>query len=420
MQLRREVPKHEGVELDTLTVKERVGQQLDVAALRRYRLSRVQEQLSSADIGAVVLFEPQNIRYATDMTDANLLWTSYAPVRYSFVPAHGIPVMFEYALDTRPSSTRDTGLVDDIRPATSFATFYHLDGKAPCIEAWIEGLQDLIREHCGASRRIAVDSLAPSAVPALVDKGFTVLDGDGLMMRARLIKSAQEIQCLRAAVEVADLAAARIRERLEPGVTEQQLWALLQQTNAEEGGEWVETRLLTSGARTNPWYQAASEKRLAEGELLVFDTDLVGPFGYVGDISRAYLCGDRPTPDQRQLYRIAFDTLHHNLDLMAPGISFREIAERCFVPPEAFRQTQEAVGHGAGVQIEFPLLCTAAEIHRMPYPEMVLEPGMVLCAEAYAGAVGGREGVKLEQQFAVTETGFDLMSTTPFDETLLG
>ena len=123
-------------------------------------------------------------------------------------------------------------------------------------------------------------------------------------------------------MRVADLGARRIREKLRPGLTEQQLWAVLHRTNIEEGGEWIETRLLSSGERTNPWYQAASEKVIEAGELVVFDTDMVGPFGYVGDISRAYLCGDRPTENQKRTYGIAYETLRHHLELLKPGNSF--------------------------------------------------------------------------------------------------
>jgi len=88
--------------------------------------------------------------------------------------------------------------------------------------------------------------------------------------------------------------------------------------------------------------------------------------------------------------------------------------------PEEFRHYQEAVGHGAGLQIEFPLICGRDEMGRMPYPEMTLEPGIVICAEAYIGAVGGREGVMLEQQLLVTEAGPEILSGLGFDNQLLG
>ncbi|WJI67479.1 MULTISPECIES: Xaa-Pro peptidase family protein [unclassified Mesorhizobium] len=405
--------------MNKASIKETASHSIDFNELRRYRLSRIQAQLQENDFGAALLFEPQNIRYATDISNANLIWTFYTPVRYAFVPATGLPILFEYGLDTCPLSADDYAFVGDIRPSISLATFYRLNAKDEWIGKWCDQMMGLLAELCGGSQRLAVDSLVPTACLALANRGIQVFDGDGLMARARLIKCADEIKCLQAAVDVADLGARRIREKIRPGVTEQQLWSVLHQTNIEQGGEWIETQLLSSGQRTNPWYQTASEKVIEDGDLVVFDTDMVGPFGYVGDISRAYLCGDRPNADQREAYRVAYDTLQHNIEVFRPGISFRELAEQCFLIPEPYRDHQEAIGHGAGVQIEFPLLCQRDEIERMPYPEMLLQPGMVICAEAYAGKAGGTVGVKLEEQLVITSDGCELLSRTPFDERCL-
>jgi Xaa-Pro aminopeptidase len=49
----------------------------------------------------------------------------------------------------------------------------------------------------------------------------------------------------------------------------------------------------------------------------------------------------------------------------------------------------------------------------------LVEPGMTLCVESYMGEVGGDEGVKLEQQVLVTETGCELLTSFPFEETLM-
>ncbi|NJO33598.1 MAG: aminopeptidase P family protein [Rhodospirillales bacterium] len=235
-----------------------------------------------------------------------------------------------------------------------------------------------------------------------------------------MIKNSEEIKCIRAAVDVADLGAVRIRDAIRPGVTELDLWSILHQTNIEQGGEWIETQLLCAGARANPWYNPASDKVVQDGELVVFDTDLVGPFGYVGDISRAYLCGDQqPNADQKEAYRIALDMLQHNMSLFKPGVTFRGISETCFVPPEPYQVAALGVAHGAGVEIEFPLIENRNGIDGLPYPDMALEPGMVLCAEAYIGKVGGSVGVKLEQQVVITANGYELLSKSPFDERLL-
>lgn len=392
--------------------------ELNISELRRYRLARVQEELGERDCAAVVLFQPQNIRYATDLRNM-AIWTFYTAVRYAFVPASGLPVMFEYALDCCPVREEAQEFIAEVRPARSWATFYAGDRKAVLAKRWAVEIDELVRQSGGSNRRVAFDWLDPVGAQEVSRLGMEIVEGDGLMARARLIKSPEEITCLRAAVSVAELGMQRMREALRPGLTENQLWAILHETNIAHGGEWIETRLLTSGPRTNPWYQECSDKIIEEGELVVFDTDMIGPYGYCADLSRAYLCGNHPTDEQRRLYGFAHEQLHHNVALLRPGSSFREIAEQCWIPPEEFRAYQESIAHGVGLQVEFPLLCHRDEIARMPYPDEVLQPGMVLSAESYIGAVGGLEGVKLEQQVLITETGPELFSDFPFEADLL-
>jgi Xaa-Pro dipeptidase len=84
----------------------------------------------------------------------------------------------------------------------------------------------------------------------------------------------------------------RMQSAHRPGISEQALWSVLNQANAELGGEWIETRLLSAGQRTNPWYNECGDTVIAEGDLVSFDTDLVGRHGYSVDISRSWLTGD--------------------------------------------------------------------------------------------------------------------------------
>ena len=79
---------------------------------------------------------------------------------------------------------------------------------------------------------------------------------------------------------------AEMQAALAPGVTEIELWSHLHAGNIKRGGEWIETRLLTSGARTNPWLQECGSRQIQAGDLVAFDTDLIGPYGYCADISR--------------------------------------------------------------------------------------------------------------------------------------
>ena len=188
-------------------------------------------------------------------------------------------------------------------------------------------------------------------------------------------------------------------------MTENALWAILHRTNIEMGGEWIETRLLSSGPRTNPWWRESSDRVIRPGELVSYDTDLIGPFGYCADISRSVFCGPgRPTDEQCRLYRLAWDQIHHNVDLVKPGLGFREFAERAWPIPESFApQRYSSLAHGVGMADEHPGIAFA-DAFETKGNEGPFRPGMTVCIESYMGEVGGYEGVKLEQQVLVTET----------------
>ena len=146
---------------------------------------------------------------------------------------------------------------------------------------------------------------------------------------------------------------------------------------------------------------------------------MVGPLGYSADISRAFHCGPgRPSGYQRELYARAYEEVQHNIALMQPGASFLEISENCFKQPEAFRdQHYVALAHGIGLSDEWPLIYYPQD-QALRY-DGELQPGMAVCVESYVGEVGGPEGVKLEEQILITETGNVVLSKFPFEDSLL-
>src|SRR3954453_15121064 len=73
---------------------------------------------------------------------------------------------------------------------------------------------------------------------------------------------------------------------------ENEVWGAFTGHAFAHGGAYAECRLLSSGPRTNPWFQEATDRRIEPGDLVSFDTDLNGPAGYPADLSRAYLAGD--------------------------------------------------------------------------------------------------------------------------------
>jgi Xaa-Pro aminopeptidase len=390
---------------------------VDMARMRAYRLGRVREQLKRHDYAACLLYDPVNIRYATGARNMSV-WTLHNEARYCFVPAEGPVVLFDFHHSEHLSSTLET--VDEVRPTTVW--FYFASGPecAARAEKWAAEISDLLRAHGGGNSRLAVDRCNPLGYEALKRRGVDIHEGQAVMELARAIKSGDEIACMSIAMAVCEAGMARMRAALEPGVTENQMWAILANTNNEMGGEWMETRLLTSGGRTNPWFQECSDRIVRAGELLSFDTDLIGPFGYCADVSRTYFCGPgRPTEKQRVLYGLAVEQIEHDMSVLKAGMSFREFSERAWKVPQKYAGNRySTVAHGVGMCDEYPKSVFIDVFDEKGY-DGVYEAGMTICLESYIGEDGGEEGVKLEQQVLLTGNGLELLSTFPYEEALL-
>jgi Xaa-Pro aminopeptidase len=151
------------------------------------------------------------------------------------------------------------------------------------------------------------------------------------------------------------------------------------------------------------------------GDIVSFDTDMVGPFGYLADISRTFVCpGRKPSAEQRKLYELAQEQVLYNIDVLKPGLSFREFAEHCWPVPEAFGPNRYMMMiHGVGFVDEYPSVAYVQDFEAWGY-DGLFEENMVVCVESYMGEVGGKEGVKLEQQVLITVNGAVPMSQAPF------
>jgi Xaa-Pro aminopeptidase len=279
----------------------------------------------------------------------------------------------------------------------------------------------LVGAHGGGNRRLALDKADRAGVAALEDAGLSLHDGQEVMELARAIKSEDEIKAMRCAVATCEAAMAAMQAALRPGVSEQELWAHLHAENVRRGGEWIETRLLSSGPRTNPWFQECGSRVIEAGDLVGFDTDLIGPYGYCADISRTWLCGDRrASVAQIDLYRLAREQIAHNLALVRPGLGLREFSEQAFRLPERYRANRySVVAHGVGLCDEYPAVYYPEDVAQSGY-DGVLEENMAICIESYVGEAGGPEGVKLEQQLLITATGAEVLSRYPFENVMFG
>jgi Xaa-Pro dipeptidase len=394
-----------------------VAEPIDLVAVRSYRLGRVREQMAAHSLDACVLLDPVNIRYATGARNMQV-FHSRNPARYLFVPLSGPVILHEFVGCAHLAEGLET--IDDIRPAITASYVASGAAIATVERAWAKQVAALVREHCGARTAVGIERVNAGAALALRDEGFHLCDAQAPLERARAVKSADELKCVRESVRATEVAVARLRAAMRPGLSENELWSVLHQGVIALGGDYIETRLLSSGSRTNPWFQETGDRRLRENELVALDTDVVGCHGYYCDFSRTFHTGPAdPTPHQRELYRVAHEQVHHNMQLLRAGTSFREYSEWAWKIPERFVANRYYVSaHGCGMTGEYPYLYHSMDFEQSGY-DGVIEPGMTLCVESYIGEEGGSEGVKLEQQLVITEDGRELLSTFPFDSALL-
>lgn len=390
---------------------------IDLSALRLYRLNRVRSQMARYGIGALILSDPVNIRYATGSRNMQVFSMRNAPSRYLLLTKNR-SILFEFTGCLHLGQGYET--IDEVRPSRT-ASFV---AAGPNIEEreilWANEMGDLITTLAGKSATVGLERLNANVAIALKSLGFEVVDAQKPVEMARAIKSADEVKCIIASLRATEVAVGILRDAIRPGITENALWSVLHQSIIAQNGDYCETRLLSAGQRTNPWFQEAANYVIGKNELISLDTDVVGCHGYYADFSRTFHSGpDPPTEAQRELYRVAHEQVTYNMNILRPGLTFREYADLAWDIPEKYYANRYYLSaHGCGMTGEYPYL-----YHRGDFPDAgydgVIEAGMVICVESYIGEEGGSQGVKLEQQVLITETGIELLSKFPFEKSFM-
>ena len=384
--------------------------EIDFDELRSYRLDRLRNELKKNNIEACILFDPVNVRYALDTVNMSV-YNMHNLTRYCFISVDGPTILYEYF--NCEILSKGLNLIDEIRPAITWDYFSNGDQSELQLKKWVNEVNDLSNSYF-KSKKIAIDVINGPAVNELNKKGIQVLEAKKILEQARVIKSSEEIKCMRAALDVADIGIIKMRDYLKSGITEDELWSILHKTNIENGGEWIECRILSSGSRTNPWMQESSNKIIQDGEIVSFDTDMVGPYGYCADISRAFVCGNKFNEHQKKIYSTAVEQIDYNSRLIKDGVSFREFTEKAWILPEKYYGNRYSVMlHGIGLCDEWPAIRYPTDGGER---SGIFQKNMTITLESYIGEVGGHEGVKLEQQYLVGENGLELISHHPLEQ----
>ena len=390
---------------------------IDLPLVRAYRLGRVRAEMRKRDIAALIVSDPVNIRYATGARNMQIFCARNTPSRYLIVTEHRT-ILFEFTGCEHLADGLET--IDEVRPSST-ASFV---AAGPAIvareKAWAADMAATLTELVGHKPTVGIERMNAGAAIALAGHGMRLVDAQEPIEMARAIKSAEELKCVIASLRATEVAVGKLRDAIRPGMSENELWSVLHQSVIAQDGDYVETRLLSAGKRTNPWFQETSGHVIEPNQLIALDTDVVGCHGYYSDFSRTFHAGpDKPSENQRTIYKLAHEQVHHNIGIIRPGTTFREYSDKAWNIPDKYHANRYYLSaHGCGMTGEYPYLYHHADFPASGY-DGEIQPGMTLCVESYIGEEGGQEGVKLEQQLLVTETGTRLLSLFPFEEALL-
>jgi Xaa-Pro aminopeptidase len=387
---------------------------VDYDRLRKYRLGRAREQLDKNGIGAFLCFEFYNIRYITGLHIGE--WSRDKMNRYALLPRGQEPIMFEMGTATQAHKLYAPWMADRVRYALPTWTRADSAKGAEVATNLARHIKGILREYGLEKEPLGVDAADVVFLDALHREGLEVVDARSPMLDARLIKNQDEIQLLKAAASMADAAYDTIVRAIHPGIKENELVAVANETLYRLGSEDVECVNVVSGPRSNPHPHVFSDRIVRPGDLVYFD--LMHAFnGYRTCYYRTFICG-RPTAEQKAAYKQTYEWLYDAASVVRPGITSADIASR-YPTYEAWGLNSElearglATGHGIGLSIHEKPGINRIESLSSPFP---IQEGMVFALETYAQTPDGSQGCRIEEEILVTATGYEVLTKYPCEE----
>jgi Xaa-Pro dipeptidase len=392
-------------------------QRIDYPRLRADRLQRARDALASSQLGAVLLFDQNNIRYVTSTHIGE--WARDKSARCVLLPRVGEPVLWDFGSAARhhqlyapwlPESSWRAG-VSSMRGAMPQET-----GVPDMLAAHIH--QEL-REHGLEGEPLGIDLTDMETLASLHRLGIATANAQPVMLAARKLKTEDEIALLDHAAAIVDAVYERIYEMLRPGVREHEIVAEAQRLLFELGSEQVEAINAVSGDRCNPHPHVFSDRLLRPGDQAFFD--IIHSFmGYRTCYYRTFCVGGA-TRSQLDAYKQCREWLDAAIELVRPGVMTDAIASVWPTAEELGFASEEACfglqfGHGIGVGLyEAPMI---SRLHSLSAP-VEIEEGMVFALETYCPADDGRSAARIEEEVVVTAEGPRILTRFPADELLV-
>jgi Xaa-Pro dipeptidase len=382
--------------------------------LREYRLRRAMGALESSDLGALLVFDNNNIRYLTGVAIGE--WTRDKLCRYALYTRTGELFLWDFG----SAAVHHRLYCPWLKPEHCIASYTTMRGAAPP-DSGITGraiaeIKGILADAGVAGEPVGVDFAEIPTLFELQRQGIDVRDGQQVMLDARQMKSRDEITLLSTAAAMVDGVYQDITDALKPGVRENEIVALANKRLYEMGSDDVESINAVSGERCNPHPHNFSDRMIRPGEQAFFDI-MHSYNGYRTCYYRTFSVGSS-SPAQRDAYARAREWIESAIAAIKPGVSTDHVA-RLWPTAEEFGLPDEKTafglqfGHGLGLALhERPIISRLTSLEA----PMEIQEGMVFALETYCPATDGISAARLEEEVVVTADGAEVITKFPSKE----
>jgi Xaa-Pro aminopeptidase len=386
-------------------------ERFDFPRLRQYRLDRAKAAMEKAGLGALLVFDNNNIRYLTGVAIGE--WTRDKLCRYALYTRTGELVLWDFG----SAAVHHRMYCPWLKPENCIASYTTMRGAAPpasgLTQKQVSEIKDRLEQAGVKDEPVGVDWAEVPTFFELQKQHFDIRDGQQVMLDAREIKSRDEIALLATAAAMVDGTYQDIAEALKPGIRENEIVALAAKRLYDMGSDDVESINAVSGERCNPHPHNFSDRMIRPGEQAFFDI-MHSYNGYRTCYYRCFAVG-RSTQPQRDAYKRAREWIDVAIDMIKPGVSTDQVARLWPEASEIGLADEKTAfglefGHGLGLALhERPIISRLTSLDA----PLEIKEGMVFALETYCPATDGHSAARIEEEVVVGPNGVDILTKFP-------
>jgi len=386
-------------------------ERINFARMREERLSRARAAMEKHGIAACLLCQPDNVRYVTGITfptflpqlDYVLLCARHEPVYYQRLGR-----VMKGCLWIRPENfklalTKWRGYGSGPEATWALAKKFAADIKSALKEKGLE------------KEKLGIDGFDEPARQALRDAGIELVEIMPVMLEARAVKTKDEINCLKMAAAIVDVAWQAVYESIKPGIRDREIEAVAHEALLRAGAESIGFVPVTSGPPAR-----STDKIVQVGDVITIDFVGITYMGYNTCYYRSFVVGRKPTDKEKDMHKKCYERIYKVIDAIRPGATTADAAKH-FAPASSYGHPSEEyivghdLGHGLGLSMyEYPVI---ERLYSFQYPQ-TFEKGMVLAVEAQEEDPGVGL-IKLEEMVIISDTGAEVYTRMPIEDMMI-